>query len=68
MANRLERGGPRLVIPPLSTAGSDGALRGLERNSVGVIDGRQSRPENDGLSRLSQCHAQEPWVCCAPFE
>src|SRR6185295_14686321 len=28
MAERLERGGPRLVIPPLSTVISDVALRG----------------------------------------
>ena len=62
MAEKLERGGPRLVTPPLSTVVSDVALRCPERNPIETIDGRHDRPENDWVSMPSQCHAQVPWV------
>jgi hypothetical protein len=38
------------------------ALWRPERKPVGITEGRQDLPEEDGVSMLSQCHAQEPWV------
>ena len=52
-----------MVIPPVRSVACDVALRCQERNSVGVTDGRHDLPEEDGVSMLSQCHAQEPWLC-----
>ena len=56
------------MIPPFRAVAYDVALRCPERNPVGVMDGRHDRPVEDCVSMLSQCHAHDPWVCCALFE
>ena len=38
------------------------------RYPLGTMDGPHDRPEEYCVSMPSQCHAQDPWVCCALFE
>ena len=56
------------MIPPFRAVAYDVALRSLERNPVGVMDDRHDRPEEDGVSILSQYQAQAPCIGCVLCE
>lgn len=57
-----------MAFPPRRVAVHIVTVESPNKYPVGAIDGPHDRPEEDCVSMPSQCHAQDPWVCCALFE